>query len=83
MTYVTRTLERIKLCSPTDAQTVEGEKFDIYECPRNEIERKQMKNVAYASEIGSLNYAQICTHPDISFAVGMFERYHNDPGMEH
>jgi hypothetical protein len=28
-------------------------------------------------------YAQVCTHFDIAFVVGMLGRYQNDPGMDH
>ena len=28
-------------------------------------------------------YAQTCTRPDISFAVGMLGRYQSNPGMDH
>ena len=30
-----------------------------------------MKNIPYASTVGSLMYAQVCTKPDIAFAVGV------------
>ncbi|KAL6345514.1 hypothetical protein AAG906_017238 [Vitis piasezkii] len=49
----------------------------------NNIEREQMKKIPYASAVGSLMYAQTCTRPDISFAVGMLGRYQSDPGFEH
>ncbi|XP_057958511.1 secreted RxLR effector protein 161-like [Malania oleifera] len=42
-----------------------------------------MKDVPYASIVGSLMYAQTCTRPDISFVVGMLERYQSNPGMIH
>src|SRR5438045_1156080 len=42
-----------------------------------------MKNVSYASAVGSLMYAQTCTKPYISFAVGILGRYKSNPGMEH
>src|SRR5438270_10991178 len=42
-----------------------------------------MQNIPYASVVGSLMYAQTCTRPDISFAVGMLGRYQSNPGMEH
>jgi hypothetical protein len=42
-----------------------------------------MKNIPYASAIGSLLYAQVCTRPDIGMAVGMLGRYQSNPGMEH
>ena len=41
------------------------------QCPQNEWEHKQMERIPYASVVGSLMYAQTCTRPDISFAVGM------------
>lgn len=28
-------------------------------------------------------YAQTCTRPDISFAVGILGRYQSNPGMDH
>jgi len=45
--------------------------FDLNQSPKNDFEREQMKNIIYASIVGSLMYAQVCTRPDISFSVGM------------
>ena len=42
-----------------------------------------METCPYAAEIGCLMYAQTCTRPDISFAVGTLSRYQSDPGMAH
>jgi hypothetical protein len=42
-----------------------------------------MKNIPYASTVGSLMYAQVYTRPDIAFAVGMLGRYQSDPGLDH
>jgi hypothetical protein len=42
-----------------------------------------MKNIPYASAIGSLLYAQVCTRHDIAMAVEMLGRYQSNPGMEH
>jgi len=53
------------------------------QCPKNDLERKQMENILYASIVGSLMYAQTCTRPDISFAVGMLGRYQSNPGLHH
>ncbi|XP_074289175.1 secreted RxLR effector protein 161-like [Silene latifolia] len=53
------------------------------QCPRNELERKEMERIPYASVVGSLNYVQTCTRSDISFAVGMLGRYQSNPGMDH
>ena len=41
-----------------------------------------MKNVPYASIIGSLMYAQVCTCLDIAYVV-VLERYLSDFGQRH
>ncbi|XP_074282695.1 secreted RxLR effector protein 161-like [Silene latifolia] len=42
-----------------------------------------MKNVPYASAVGSIMYAQVCTRPDIAYAVGVLGRYQSNPGSDH
>ena len=42
-----------------------------------------MERIPYASVVGSLMYAQTCTRPDISFAVGMLGKYQSNPRMDH
>jgi hypothetical protein len=84
-TYINKILERFRMknCSPSVAPIVKGDKFNLSQCPKNEFEREQMKNIPYASVVGSLMYAQVCTRPDIAFAVGILGRYQSNPGMDH
>ena len=42
-----------------------------------------MKNIPYASTIGSLMYAQVRTRLDITFIVEVLGRYQSNPGMDH
>ena len=42
-----------------------------------------MKNIPYTSAVGSLMYAQVCTRPDIAFAVGVLGKYQSNPGIDH
>ena len=42
-----------------------------------------MTGVPYASAVGSLIYAMLCTRPDICFTVGMVSRYQSNPGSKH
>ena len=42
-----------------------------------------MKIIPYASVVGSLIYAQVCTRLDIAFTVGMLGRYQSNPGVDH
>ena len=69
-------------CLPTDASIQKGDKFSLMQCPQNELERKQMERIPYASVVGSLMNAHTCTRPDISFAIGMLGRYQSNPGKE-
>jgi len=73
--YINKILERFRMknCSPSVGPIVRGDK----------LEKEQMKNIPYASAIGSLMYAQVCTRPDIAYAVGMLRRYQSNPGIYH
>jgi hypothetical protein len=42
-----------------------------------------MKSVPYASAVESLMYAQVCTHLDLAFLIGMLGRYRKKPGIDH
>lgn len=42
-----------------------------------------MKKVPYASAVGSLMYAMVCTRPDIAHAVGVVIRFLSNLGREH
>ena len=42
-----------------------------------------MKRVPYASTVGSLMYAMICTRPDFFYVVGIISRYQSNPGPLH
>jgi hypothetical protein len=51
--------------------------------PATAEERERMTNIPYASAVGSIMYAMLCTRPDIAHAVSLTSRYQSDPGMEH
>ncbi|XP_057969598.1 secreted RxLR effector protein 161-like [Malania oleifera] len=70
-------------CSVSPIPIQKGDKFSLMQCAKNDLERRQMKDVPYASVVGSLMYAQTCTRPDISFAVGMLERFQSSLRMIH
>jgi hypothetical protein len=41
-----------------------------------------MKSVPYASDIGSIMYAQVCIRPDLAFTTGMLGRYQKNPDID-
>ena len=51
--------------------------------PKNDLETKEMQKIPYASAVGSLMYAQVCTRPNITYIVGMLGRYLSNPGLDH
>jgi hypothetical protein len=53
------------------------------QCPSTTDERERMSRILYASAIGSIMYAMICTCPDISYAHSVTGRYQSDPGEGH
>ena len=52
-------------------------------CPKTPQEEEDMRRIPYASAIGNLMYAMLCTRPDICYAVGIVSRYQSNPGMGH
>ena len=50
--------------------------------PKTQEEVDMMRQVPYASAVGSLMYAMLCTRPDIYYSVGMVSRYQSNPGLK-
>ncbi|XP_042477742.1 secreted RxLR effector protein 161-like [Macadamia integrifolia] len=84
-TYINKVLERygIMNCKLGVSPIIKGDKFSLNQCPKNDLERAQIKDIPYSSAVGSLMYAMTCTRPDISFAVSMLGRYVSNPSMDH
>ena len=73
----------MKNCSLGDTPVTKGDKLSLLQCPKNDLQKEQMKDIPYASAVGSLMYAQVCTRPDIAYAVGKLGRYLCNPGIDH
>ena len=51
---------------------------------RSTDEKKEdMERISYASAVGGLMYAMVCTRPNIAHAVGVVSRFLSNPGREH
>ena len=53
------------------------------QCPSTPEQVKRMNDIPYASAVGSIMYAMICTRPDISYALSRVSRFQSNPGEEH
>ena len=51
--------------------------------PKTSEEEKMMRQIPYASVVGSLMYVMLCTRPDIYYSVGMVSRYQSNPRLKH
>jgi len=83
--YVKNVLKRFSMDEAKPVSTPLGSHFRLskQQSPRTEQEQSGMSRVPYASAIGSLMYAMVCTRPDIAHAVGAVSRYMSNPGKQH
>jgi hypothetical protein len=58
-------------------------KLSTKQCPTTNEKKKKMRNVPYASAVGSLMYAMVCTRPDIAHAVSTVSRFMSNPRRPH
>ncbi|KAJ9553326.1 hypothetical protein OSB04_017371 [Centaurea solstitialis] len=53
------------------------------QCPVSSQDQDRMKSVPYASAIGSIMYAMLCTRADVAYSVSVTSRYQQNPGEPH
>ena len=60
-----------------------GIKLSKSQCAVTPDELRRMSGIPYASAIGSIMYAMICTRPDVSYALSCASRHQSNPGEAH
>jgi uncharacterized protein (DUF927 family) len=53
------------------------------QCPSKPDEQERMRVIPYASAIGSIMYAMLCTCLDVSYALSAMSRYQSNYGEAH
>lgn len=83
--YIEKVLERFNMskAKPVGTPLANHFKLSSKQGPTSEKEKTEMKNVPYASTVGSLMYAMVCTRPDIAYAVGVVSRFLLNSGKDH
>ena len=80
--YIERVLKKFNMenCNACKAPMDKAAKLEAmpgdYNPPENVVQR-------YASLVGSLMYAMLCTRPDIAYSVSVLSRYMTKPGEAH
>ena len=84
-TYIDKVLKRFRMENAKKGllPMSHGTVLSKNQCPQTTDERADMTMIPYASAIGSIMYAMICTRPDVSYALSVSSRYQSDPGMAH
>ena len=84
-TYLDKVLKRFNMESSKKGflPMSHGVKLSKTQCPSTTDERSRMSAIPYASALGSIMYAMICTRPDVSYALSVTSRYQGDLGESH
>ena len=84
-TYIDKVLKRFNMHEAKKGflPMSHGISLSKTQCPSTTDERERMNAVPYASAIGSIMYAMLCTRPDVSYALSVTSRYQADPGEGH
>ena len=53
------------------------------QCPKTPQEVEDMRRIPYASVVGNLMYAMLCTRPNIYYIVRIISRYWYYPRLNH
>ena len=83
--YIQKVLARFGMSSskPIDTPSAANIHLTAMFAPQSEEEKEYMSRVPYASAVGSLMYAMVCTRPDLAHAVSVVSRFMGQPGREH
>ena len=84
-TYLDKVLKKFKMDQAKKGflPVLQGVKLSKTQCPTTAEDREKMKDVPYASAIGSIMYAMLCTRPDVCLAISLAGRYQSNPGVDH
>src|SRR4051812_34203440 len=84
-TYLDKVLKKFKMDQAKKGflPVLQGVKLSQTQCPTTAEDREKMKDVPYASSIGSIMYAMLCTRPDVWLAIILAGRYQSNPGVDH
>ncbi|KAI5314720.1 hypothetical protein L3X38_043896 [Prunus dulcis] len=83
--YIEKILKRFNMmeCVGGDVPINKGDKFIQEQAPKTDQEKLEMADKPYASLVGSLMYAQVCTRPDLAFPLSVLGRFQSNSGQAH
>ena len=84
-TYLDKVLKKFKMDQSKKEflPVLQGVKLSQTQCRTTTKDREKMKVIPYASAIGSIMYAMLCTRPDVCLYISLAGRYQSNPGVDH
>ena len=84
-TYLDKILKEFKMdqLKKEFFPVLQGVKLSKTQSPTTAENRKRMKVIPYASVIGSIKYAMLCTRPVVCLAMSLARGCDSDPGVNH
>ncbi|KAJ9557532.1 hypothetical protein OSB04_012146 [Centaurea solstitialis] len=84
-TYIDKVLKRFRMDESKKGfiQMQHGIVLSKAQCPESSQDKDIMKSIPYASAIGSIMYAMLCTRLDVDYSVSVTSRYQQNPGEAH
>ena len=84
-TYLDKILKKFKMDKSKKGflPVLQGTRLSTAQCPTMAEDIEEMSVIPYASAIGSIMYAMLCTKPDVNLAVSLVGRYQSNPSKEH
>ncbi|CAL1380604.1 unnamed protein product [Linum trigynum] len=83
--YIQKILSRFGISSAKPLNTPSASNIHLSSAyaPHSEAEKEYMSRVPYASAVGSLMYAMVCTRPDLAHVVSVVSRFMIQHGKKH
>lgn len=83
--YVDTILKRFNMhdSKPINIHLPVGTKWSLDMAPKSDFHHEEMFEIPYASVVGSLMYAVVCTKLDIAQVVGVLSRFMSNHSKEH
>ena len=84
-TYIDKVLKRFNMRNSKKGNVpmTQGVKLSKSQCATTRKDIEIMKDVPYASAVGSIMYAMVCTRPDVAYALSMTSRHQAHAGPAH
>jgi hypothetical protein len=84
-TYLDKDQKRFRMenSKKENLPVIKGVPLSVTQGPATEKEKSVMKNIPYASAIGSIMYVMLSTRPDVALALSLMSHYQSNSGMIH